>query len=100
MEEIKKIYFKYRNEAIESKMETNAYKDLLKTLLSYISFGEKTKLEISPMNNELFKLFKALKNDLNLTTITLNEDLFFKNKTENELIALKNKINIKLNKKR
>lgn len=99
MEEIKKIYFKYRTEAVEARAETKMYKDLLKTLLSYIYFGDKSKLEISPMNVTVFNLFKTLKNDLNLLTITDNDEFMLRNKTNEELIALKNKINHLLKKK-
>jgi hypothetical protein len=99
MEEIKKIYFKYRTEAVEARAETKMYKDLLKTLLSYVYFGDKSKLEISPMNVTVFNLFKTLKNDLNLLTITDNDEFMLRNKTTEELIALKNKINHLLKKK-
>lgn len=99
MEEIKKIYFKYRTEAVEARAETKMYKDLLKTLLSYVYFGDKSKLEISPMNVTVFNLFKTLKNDLNISTITDNDEFMLRNKTNEELIALKNKINHLLKKK-
>lgn len=99
MEEIKKIYFKYRTEAVEARAETKMYKDLLKTLLSYVYFGDKSKLEISPMGVTVFNLFKTLKNDLNLHTICANDDFVLNNKTNEELIVLRNKINHLLKKK-
>lgn len=99
MQEIKKVYFKYRTEAIESKMEAKLYRDLLKTLLSYINFGEKTKISISGLNKETFETFKMLKNELNINTITSNEELFLRNKSREGLIELRNKIDNKLRKK-
>jgi hypothetical protein len=47
----------------------------------------------------VFNLFKTLKNDLNLHTICDNDDFVLTNKTSEELIVLKNKINHLLKKK-
>lgn len=89
------VYFKYRTEAIESKMECKLYKDLLKSLLSYMVFGDKNTVKVEGMNKKVYDLYKSLKNDSNLSSIALNE-LLLRDKSKKELMSIRNKINERL----